>query len=559
MTLALGIGGASLVGGLIDGLVLKPFGYPDADRLVSVGVTFPRVSDRQRFVEAISPLEAEDIASLRSLHQVVAFDLGNRNISGGDVPDRVFTAMVLGDPFPTMGMPPMVGRGFSREELAPWRPTRGGHQPPCLAQPLRWRPCHPGSRHHGQRRTDTRGGRDAARAAADWDRLVAAACGEPVELATDRAPVHGARAPGARTPRAQRPTPSCPRWPPARLPITPRSFATTKAGGWPCRRGPRCSPGSCDRPRNCWPSRWPSCCSSSAPTSRVSRSRACRPVSASWPFAWRLAQAGGASRASSSPKALVLTLTGGALGLAVAAAGLRGATALLPDHVTMLGHLAGVFRPGAGGWPGPVPVDGAGHRGGAVDDDRPHQFRRLAQGRCAWRHARAAVLSRPPVAGGRGDCRGAGPAGRCRADGPHAWSTAAPGPWRQHGQRAHDAADPAAPRNTRTRRSPDSSPTSCRASTPRRASSAPRWPRSSRPRCSHPRDSGSSGASRPTASPMPMRRSPARMRWTCSGFRYVRGDVCPRPTGPVHRWWSWSTSRLRSATSLTPPRSGSES
>jgi putative ABC transport system permease protein len=122
LTLALGIGGAGLVGGLIDGLVVRPFAYPEPDRLVSIGVTFPRVSDRQRFIEAISPLEAADIASLRSLENVVWFDLGNRNISGGDVPERVFTALVLGDPFPTLGMTPVVGRGFTREELAPGGP-----------------------------------------------------------------------------------------------------------------------------------------------------------------------------------------------------------------------------------------------------------------------------------------------------------------------------------------------------------------------------------------------------------------------------------------------------
>jgi putative ABC transport system permease protein len=122
LTLALGIGGASLVGGLIDGLVLRPFALPDAGRLVSVGVTFPRVSDRERFIEAISPLEAQDIAALRSLERVMAFDLGNRNISGGDVPERVFTALVLGDPFPTLGLSPIVGRGFTREELRPGGP-----------------------------------------------------------------------------------------------------------------------------------------------------------------------------------------------------------------------------------------------------------------------------------------------------------------------------------------------------------------------------------------------------------------------------------------------------
>ena len=121
-TIALGIGGAGLVGGLIDGLVLRPFAYPDPDSLVSVGVTFPKVSDRERVIEAISPLEVEDIAGLRSLERVIAFDLGNRDISGGDVPERVFTALLLGDPFRTLGMSPVLGRGFTAEELGPGGP-----------------------------------------------------------------------------------------------------------------------------------------------------------------------------------------------------------------------------------------------------------------------------------------------------------------------------------------------------------------------------------------------------------------------------------------------------
>jgi putative ABC transport system permease protein len=116
-TIALGIGGAAMVGGLIDGLVLRPFAYPDAGSLVSIGVTFPKVSDRERVIEALSPLEAEDIAGLRSLERVIAFDLGNRDISGGDVPERVFTALLLGDPFRTLGMAPIIGRGFTPEEL----------------------------------------------------------------------------------------------------------------------------------------------------------------------------------------------------------------------------------------------------------------------------------------------------------------------------------------------------------------------------------------------------------------------------------------------------------
>jgi putative ABC transport system permease protein len=119
LTLCLGIGGATLVGGLVESVVLRPFGFPEPDRLVGVGVTFPRVGARQRFIEALSPLEAEAIGQLRSLDGVLAFDLGNRNISGGDVPERVFTALVRADPFATLKIAPAVGRGFSDDELQP--------------------------------------------------------------------------------------------------------------------------------------------------------------------------------------------------------------------------------------------------------------------------------------------------------------------------------------------------------------------------------------------------------------------------------------------------------
>ena len=101
------------------GSCCDPFPYPDPDRLVAVGVGFPRVSDDSRYVEVLSPAEYADIRSLRSFGPAAAFDLGNRNISGGDVPERVFTALLLDDLFPVIGMAPQLGRGFTREELVP--------------------------------------------------------------------------------------------------------------------------------------------------------------------------------------------------------------------------------------------------------------------------------------------------------------------------------------------------------------------------------------------------------------------------------------------------------
>ena len=119
LSLAIGIGGNTLIFGMVDGLVLHPFSYPDPDRLMAVGVTFPKLSSDTTYVEALSPAEYGDIREARAFSSIAAFDLGNRNISGGDVPERVFTGLLLDDLFPVLGMKPVIGRGFSRDELQP--------------------------------------------------------------------------------------------------------------------------------------------------------------------------------------------------------------------------------------------------------------------------------------------------------------------------------------------------------------------------------------------------------------------------------------------------------
>ena len=71
LSLALGLGGASITFGLVDGLVLKPFAYPDPARLVTIGVNFPKMGDsgESRFIEALSPVRK---ATSQPLHEVRA-------------------------------------------------------------------------------------------------------------------------------------------------------------------------------------------------------------------------------------------------------------------------------------------------------------------------------------------------------------------------------------------------------------------------------------------------------------------------------------------------------
>jgi putative ABC transport system permease protein len=119
LSLGIAIGANSLIYGMLDGFVFHPFSYPDPDRLVAVGVAFPKLSSETTYVESLSPAEYVDIRESRSFARTASFDLGNRNIAGGDVPERVFTALVLDDLFPVIGMKPALGRGFTAEELGP--------------------------------------------------------------------------------------------------------------------------------------------------------------------------------------------------------------------------------------------------------------------------------------------------------------------------------------------------------------------------------------------------------------------------------------------------------
>jgi predicted permease len=148
LSLALAIGSNSLIYGLLDGFVFHPFPYPQPDRLVSIGVTFPKLSAETTYVEALSAPEYVDIRASKSLARTASFDLANRTITGGDSPERVFTALLLDDLFPVMGMAPALGRGFAAEELAPNGPpvaiishrlwqSRFAGDPTILARPIR--------------------------------------------------------------------------------------------------------------------------------------------------------------------------------------------------------------------------------------------------------------------------------------------------------------------------------------------------------------------------------------------------------------------------------------
>ena len=118
LTLALGIGANTVIYSAVDGLVLHPFPFPDGDELVAVGTQYPKLGGTEvGFIETLSPAEYVDIRDgSRSLERVVAWDMGNRQVSFGEVTENVFSGFWWGNAFATLEVEPHLGRGITWEE-----------------------------------------------------------------------------------------------------------------------------------------------------------------------------------------------------------------------------------------------------------------------------------------------------------------------------------------------------------------------------------------------------------------------------------------------------------
>jgi putative ABC transport system permease protein len=122
--IAAGIAANAVVFAVVDGAILRPFPYPDAERLVGIGAAYPRLNRGLEFFEALSGPEYQAIKEgVPALDRLTAFDLGNEPVMLGNTPERVFTAYFFDDPFQVLAISPAAGRSFSGDELATGAPV----------------------------------------------------------------------------------------------------------------------------------------------------------------------------------------------------------------------------------------------------------------------------------------------------------------------------------------------------------------------------------------------------------------------------------------------------
>lgn len=132
LTLALGIGANTAIFSIVNGVILRPLGYPKPEQLMYLTTQFLALKFDQFWV---SPPEYFEFRELnQSFSSVGAYSTGEANLSAGDRPMRVRAANVDDALLTTLGIQPLYGRLFSQGEtdvVPPPNPT-GPIPPPAI-------------------------------------------------------------------------------------------------------------------------------------------------------------------------------------------------------------------------------------------------------------------------------------------------------------------------------------------------------------------------------------------------------------------------------------------
>ena len=117
LTLALGIGANSAIFSVINGVILKPLGYPQPGQLVMITSQFPGLGFDKFWVSPPEYFELRERA--KSFNEIGAYRATAVNLSEGDTPERVNAVNATWTLFKTLGVTAYRGRVFNEQEDLP--------------------------------------------------------------------------------------------------------------------------------------------------------------------------------------------------------------------------------------------------------------------------------------------------------------------------------------------------------------------------------------------------------------------------------------------------------
>ncbi len=128
LTLALGIGATTAVFSLVESILLRPFPFPNPERLVILGDHIGNGVN--------TPVTARDIGtyarSASAFASMGGYALSTYELSGGQFPVEISGARMTASTFGALGVQPQLGRVFNQQE-------DDGHQPVAIIGDALWR------------------------------------------------------------------------------------------------------------------------------------------------------------------------------------------------------------------------------------------------------------------------------------------------------------------------------------------------------------------------------------------------------------------------------------
>ena len=119
ITLALGIGANTAIFSIVNAVLLKPLPFPDSGRLMFVTSGFSNQNSVTKPFAISYPDFLDWRATAKSFTGMACYHGDSATLTGLEQPLHVTGAMVSGDFFSVLGVQPLLGRGFTRDEEKP--------------------------------------------------------------------------------------------------------------------------------------------------------------------------------------------------------------------------------------------------------------------------------------------------------------------------------------------------------------------------------------------------------------------------------------------------------
>jgi predicted permease len=120
VTLGVGVGANTAIFSVLEGVMLKPLPYPHPEELVGVWLTAPKINfpELQLFHSVYFILREQS----RTLQEIGLYSMNSVNVTGMADPEKVRALRVTDGTLPVLGIPPMLGRWFNREDSSEGSP-----------------------------------------------------------------------------------------------------------------------------------------------------------------------------------------------------------------------------------------------------------------------------------------------------------------------------------------------------------------------------------------------------------------------------------------------------